>query len=176
MNSLPAYPVAQVAYFVSDITSAAARMATTFGAGPFYIVEQIELAWAEHRGESCRFVHSSAYGQWGNVMMELVQQDSVGPSPFRDLYQPGEEGLHHIATMVSSLSEAGDRYAAAGIPLATRSMTESGTEFWFLDATSQMGHFIEVYEKTTQLSDFYNFIAQAAEGWRGQDPVRKLTP
>jgi len=170
------YPVAQIAYFVSDIEAAAAKMAAAFGAGPFYLVRQIELAWAEHRGQACTYVHSSAYGQWGQVMMELVQQDSDGPSPFRDLYAPGEEGLHHVATMVNSLSEAGSHYAAADITVATRSMTRTGTEFWFLDATATLGHFIEVYEKTPQLLDFYSFIAEAAEGCRGQDPVRNLTP
>ena len=88
-------PAVQIAYFVSDIRSAAERMHRSFGAGPFYVIENIRLARAEHWGESCLFVHSSAYGQWGSVMLELVQQDVEGPSPFRDLFPPGAEGLHH---------------------------------------------------------------------------------
>jgi len=147
-------------------------MAATFGAGPFYVVENIELEWGAHRGERCAFVHSSAYGQWGQVMMELVQQESPGPSPFRDLYAPGESGLHHVATMVDDLPAAYAHFDAAGIPLATRSMTKTGTEFSFLDATASLGHFIEVYERSEGLLNFYAFIREAAADWDGEEPVR----
>lgn len=172
---LPQYQVVQVAYFVNDIEEAARRMAATFGAGPFFLLMNIELSEGQHRGVDCPFVHSSAYGQWGDVMMELVQQESTGPSPFRDLYAPGQEGLHHLATMVDSLPEAYDAYTRAGIPLATRAVTRTGTEFAFMDAKSKLGHFIEVYEKNKQLLDFYEFVRGAASGWRGEDPVRTLT-
>ena len=63
-------------------------MHQTFGAGPFLVSDNIQLAWAELRGVAGNFVHTSAYGQWGDVMLELVQQDSEGPSPFRDMFEP----------------------------------------------------------------------------------------
>ena len=169
------YPIVQIAYFVNDIEAEAAHRAATFGAGPFYLVENIQLAWGEHRGKSCPFVHSSAYGQWGNIMLELVQQESQGPSPFRDLYPEGASGLHHVATMVDSLPEAYQHYADQGIPVATKAMTLTGTEFAFLDATAKYGHFIEVYERNESLLNFYTLIRQAAEGWRGDEPVRRFT-
>lgn len=172
--NLPEFKIVQVAYFVEDIRKQADIMAQTFGAGPFYVVENIELEWGEHRGTRCDFIHSSAYGQWGQVMMELVQQESDGPSPFRDLYAPGESGLHHVATMVEDLPTAYAHFDAAGIPLATRSMTKTGTEFSFLDATTQLGHFIEVYERNEGLLGFYEFIRNAAVDWDGQSPVRTL--
>ena len=171
--SIPNFKIAQVAYFVDDIRTQAEIMARAFGAGPFYLVENIELEWGEHRGQRCDFVHSSAYGQWGDVMMELVQQESDGPSPFRDLYAPGESGLHHVATMVDDLPTAYAHFDAAGIPLATRSMTRTGTEFSFLDATRQLGHFIEVYERNEGLLGFYDFIRSAAKGWDGREALRE---
>jgi hypothetical protein len=171
---LPHYQICQVAYFVSDIEEAAHRMVQTFGAGPFFVVREIELAEGEHRGRDCPFVHSSAYGQWGQVMMELVQQDSDGPSPFRDLYSPGQQGLHHTATMVDSLADAYAAYEAAGFAHATRAVTKTGTEFSFMDATATLGHFIEVYERAPGLVGFYDMVASAARDWRGDDPVRML--
>jgi catechol 2,3-dioxygenase-like lactoylglutathione lyase family enzyme len=168
-------PAVQIAFFVSDIRAAAARMHAAFGAGPFYIIERIELERGEHRGSDCPFVHSSAYGQWGSVMMELVQQDVEGPSPFRDMYAPGMEGLHHVATFVDDVGTAIDHYAAAGMPLAARAWLPSGTEFAFVDARATLGHMIELYVPTPQLLGFYDFIRQAAEGWDGTDPVRVLS-
>lgn len=167
-------PAVQIAYFVSDIRSAAERMHRSFGAGPFYVIENIRLARAEHRGESCLFVHSSAYGQWGSVMLELVQQDVEGPSPFRDLFPPGAEGLHHVATFVDDVEAAIDAYAKAGLPLATRAWTTSGTQFAFVDARATLGHMIELYVPDAGLQGFYDFIRDASIGWDGRDPVRTL--
>jgi len=164
----------QVAYFVSDIRAASARMSATFGAGPFHIIERIELADAQHRGQQCLFVHSSAYGQWGNVMMELVQQDVEGPSPFRDMYAPGQEGLHHVAVFVDDVQNAINGYAAAGMPLAARAVTHSGVEFAFVDATASLGHMIELYVASPTLRGFYQFVRDSAVDWDGTDPVRVL--
>jgi catechol 2,3-dioxygenase-like lactoylglutathione lyase family enzyme len=170
----PATRPVQIAYFVRDIRAAAARMHATFGAGPFFVIDRIELAQAEHRGEPCLFVHSSAYGQWGDVMMELVQQDVEGPSPFRDLYAPGEEGLHHVALFVDDVQQAIDHYAAAGMPLATRAQTHGGVEFVFVDATATLGHMIELYVGDARLRGFYDLVRTSAHGWNGEDPVRSL--
>ena len=75
-------PVVQIAYFADDAAAAARNMVERVGAGPFFLVERIQLAWGEHRGKPHKFLHSSAYGQWGDVMVEFVQQDEEGPSPF----------------------------------------------------------------------------------------------
>ncbi len=168
------HPIVQVAYFVNYARAAAERMARTFGAGPFFVFERIELAWGEHRGELCDFLHTAAYGQWGEVMMELVQQDREGPSPFRDLYRPGEEGLHHVATMVDSLEATYQHYAALGFPIAARAETRTGTEFAFIDTVSALGHMVEVYEGTEALRGFYAFVHDAARNWDGTDPVRTI--
>lgn len=170
---LPDYPVAQVAYFVSDIEAAAKSMHTAFGAGPFFVVNNIELSHSTHRGEDCLFVHSSAYGQWGGVMMELVQQESIGPSPFRDLYAPGESGLHHLATIVPDQAQAYADYQQSGFEVATIAVTKGGTEFAFIDALETLGHFIEVYEESEGLLGFYNMVRDASIDWQGADLLRQ---
>ncbi len=113
------FPIVKIGYFVSDIQASALKMATDHGIGPFFMIENIELSWAIHRDVERKFVHSSAYGQWGNIMVELVQQDSEGPSPFRDLYGPGEEGIHHVAMIVDSLEDAYAQCQKLGYPIAS---------------------------------------------------------
>ncbi len=167
-------PIVQVAYFVGDAKAAAERMARTLGAGPFFFIPRIELEWGEHRGAPRKFLHSSAYGQWGDVMMELVQQDDEGPSPFRDVYAPGEEGIHHVATMVDSLPETYRHYSELGFGVAAKAATLTGTEFAFIDTVAVLGHMVEIYEKSPQLTAFYRLVRDAALGWDGRDPVRAL--
>ena len=168
------HPVVQLAYFVGDSERAAAAMAERFGAGPFFLIERIELAWGEHRGSPRKFLHTSAYGQWGPLMMELVQQDEEGPSPFRDLYQPGEEGLHHAAMMVDSLPETYRYCRENNLEIAAKAQTLTGTEFAFVDTVASLGHMIEIYEKSGELVRFYEFVKTASTGWDGSDPVRRL--
>ena len=167
-------PVVQIAYFVSDAESSAVDAARRLGAGPFFVNQRIELAWGEHRGKPQKFLHTSAYGQWGSVMMELVQQDEEGPSPFRDLYAPGEQGVHHVAQMVDSMQDTYQYCAQAGIEVAARAETLTGTEFAFIDTVTPLGHMIEIYEKNEQLNGFYEMVRSASLGWDGSEPVRYL--
>jgi len=171
---LPQYKPVQIAYFVNDIEESARKMSAITGAGPFYVIKNIELEWSQHRENECIFVHSSAYGQWGNIMLELVEQESEGPSPFRDMYNPGEEGIHHIACFVSSIEETIKLYEALSYPVATRAKAKLGTEFAFIDTRSLLGHMLEIYTPDEALSGFYDFVKAASEGWDGSDIVRHL--
>ena len=137
-------------------------MHQTFGAGPFLVSDNIQLAWAELRGIAGDFVHTSAYGQWGNVMMELVQQDSEGPSPFRDMFEPGQQGIHHVAVMVDSMIDAYEHFASRGFEVAAKAETTSGVEFAFIDTVEKFGHMIEIYERSEQLAAFYQYIREAS--------------
>ena len=166
------HAVVQVAYHVPDIEAAAIAMIKQTGAGPFFVSRKIALAEGEHRGVPCPFVHSSAYGQWGAVMVEFVQQDSHGPSPFRDLYQAHERGLHHMAVMTTDLQGSYQHFENNGMPRVTRAVTHSGVEFAFLDALHTLGHFIEIYEASPQLLGFYDLVRTAAAGWQGEAPIR----
>jgi len=151
-------------------------MAAAFGAGPFFLNENIKLSWAEHRGQPADFIHSSAFGQWGEVMVEVLQQeDGSTNTPYRDMYAPDEEGLHHTAMMVPDIDEAIAYFERHGMPLATRCrLAGSDTEFAFIDARKTLGHMIEIYLGSEGLHGFYKMVRDASIGWTGDDPVRSL--
>lgn len=109
-------------------------------------------------------------------MLELVQQEDNGPSPFRDLYGPGQQGIHHLACFVEDLDSAIVGFEQRGLPLAARARATLGTEFAFIDATAQLGHMIELYVPDEGLTGFYDFVKTAAMDWDGRDPVRTLEP
>ena len=88
-------PPKQIAYAVPNAFEAAKKWAEDFGAGPFFISEHIPVTDVLYRGTPATFDHTSAYGQWGDIMVELVQDHGTGPSVVRDLYGPNESGLHH---------------------------------------------------------------------------------
>ena len=171
---LPLYKPVQIAYFVSDIRAAAKNFSAMTGAGPFYVIDNIELDWGEHRNSPCEFVHSSAYGQWGDLMVEMVQQDSEGPSPFRDLYAPGEECVHHVACFVSSVEDTLIEYEQLGYPVAARAKAKVGTEFAFIDTSKLLGHMVEIYVRNEALAGFYSLVEEVSVGWDGCEILRSL--
>jgi hypothetical protein len=164
----------QVAYVVEDVVSAAERWAETQGAGPFFVREHVQVTDVVHRGRPADFDHSTALGQWGGLMLELVQDHGEGPSVVRDLYAPGQGGLHHVAYFVEDLDAETERLAGLGYPLAQSALAHGVTRFHFVDTVAERGHFTELYEPNRHLWGLYQRIAAAAAGWDGRDPVRPL--
>ena len=99
-------PPKQIAYAVPDAFEAAQRWVKDFGAGPFFVSEHIPVTDVIYRGSPSTFDHTSAYGQWGDIMVELVQDHGTGPSVVRDLYNVDESGLHHLAFFVEDIDLA----------------------------------------------------------------------
>lgn len=169
-------PVRQLAYKVNSLEAAAAAHHRAFGSGPFFVARHVALASSVHRGAERPFDHSSAYGQWGSVMVELVMQHNPDPSALHEMFPFGSdrEGLHHAALFVDDLEAEIARFESAGAPLAQLSVTTGGTAFAFVDTRASLGHMLELYEPTAQLTGFYDFVADAAKGWDGQELVREL--
>ncbi len=165
-------PPVQIAYAVVNAHDAARKWAEDFGAGPFFVAEHIPVTNVIHRGSPAVFDHTSAYGQWGEIMVELVQDHGEGPSAVRDLFAPDESGLHHVAYFVDDLDTATIELEKRGFPLAMSAEARGDTRFHFVDAVSQLGHFLELYEPSSALQSFYQKVRAASEGWDGSDPIR----
>jgi catechol 2,3-dioxygenase-like lactoylglutathione lyase family enzyme len=169
----PSRNAVQIAYHVPDPEASARQFARDFGWGPFFLYEHISLASCLYRGVPASFDHSSAYGQAGEIMVELITQHDDRPSVLRDLYGAAAVGIHHVAHFVPDLAAALDQAGAAGAEVALDACTSTGTRFAMLDTTRRLGHMIELYEGTGGLLKFYRHVRRAAESWDGAEPVRR---
>jgi len=168
---MSARAIRQVAYFCADVRAAARAHHDAFGSGPFFVADNIPLARAVHRGTERLLDHTSAYGQWGDVMIEFVAQNNPGPSPFHDLYPEGSGryGLHHVAVFVDDVDAALADFASRGAPCALRAEMSDGFVWAFADTSATLGHMTELYAPTPSLTGFYAMVANAA-----QDKTRDL--
>lgn len=157
-------PIRQIAYFVPDIRAAALNHARAFGSGPYFIAEHIPLARSLHRGEQRPLDHSSAYGQWGEVMIEFCQQNNPGPSAFHDLYPEGSgrSGIHHVALFVEDLQVSIAAFVAEGGAVALDAMMMDGFRYVFIDKVERYGHMLELYEPVSALTGFYDLVRSCA--------------
>ena len=170
-------PVRQIAYFVPDIEGAAMAHSQQFGSGPYFVAKNISLSRSLHRGIERPLDHSSAYGQWGDVMVEFVQQNNSGPSVFHDIYPEGtgNQGLHHLAIFVDHLTQSIGQYSERGHETALYAEVEGGTAFAMIDMTKSSGHMLELYEPSKTLVGFYDMVADAAKEFDGTHPLRELS-
>jgi len=170
-------PVRQLAYYVPDIDVAALAHSRAYGSGPFHTLRHIQLKKTLHRGVEREWVHSSAYGQSGDVMIEFVTQHSEGSSAITDLFpwKSGRYGLHHTACFVDDLDDAVAQFEGQGMPLAQMSESDTGMRFAFVDASASLGHMIELYAAGTGIEEFYAMVRDASIGWDGKQPVREMS-
>lgn len=169
-------PIRQIAYFVPDVRAAAASHAALFGSGPYLVAEHIPLRLALYRGQPAELDHSSAYGQWGELMIEFVQQNNPGRSAFHDMYAEGsgKGGLHHVALFVDDVPAALKGYQGAGHDIALYAEMNDGFAFAMVDTVARYGHMIELYSPTAVLTDFYERVRAMALGFDGREPVREI--
>lgn len=170
-------PIRQIAYFVPDVEAAARAHIAAFGSGPYYIAEHIPLSLCRYRGQPAELDHSSAYGQWGEVMVEFVQQNNPGRSCFHDIYPEGSgrQGMHHVALIVDDLQAEIARFEAAGHEAALYAEVAPGVGFAMMDCVATLGHFVELYEPSPQLLGVYDLVKSSAQGFDGTDPIRHFT-
>ena len=168
--------VVQLAFHAPSIPDLAARWAKEVGAGPFFLLEHVALKRSAYRGAPATFDHSSAYGQCGDVMVELIHQHDDTPSAVRDMFAADETGLHHAAIFVDDIAAAIARAQTAGFAVALDAETHDGVRFVMADARAAYGCMLEFYEASEPLRKFYAYVRRKAEGWNGVDPLRHQQP
>ena len=164
-------PPVQIAYAVSDIFRGVDKWIKDFGAGPFFIAEHIPIKNVIYRGQPSELDITVAYGQWGEIMIELVQDNGEGPSIIRDLYPPQKSGLHHLAYFVNDMDLVSAKLVEEGYVLAMSGQAGEN-RFQFFDAISEMGHFLEIYEPIESLKSLYERVRIASINWDGSEPLR----
>ena len=157
----------QIAYIVDDVRRAAEQWSATHGIGPFFVFDHIQVCDVRYRDQPAVFDHSSAFAQWGPLMVELLC-DHGG------LFA-GHTGVHHVAHFVPEL-EAAQRWCRDnGFPEAMHATTATGMPFVFHDATATYGHYIELYEPNSRVVGLYEMVARTAREWDGTEPIRTVT-
>jgi hypothetical protein len=165
--------VAQIAYTVDDVAVAAESFAATLGAGPFFVRRNPITGARGPDGEPGVFDHTSAYGQWGRLQIELVQTHAAEPQAFAET-TTATNTVHHVAIMVRSFAEHQRLYADIGWSALLSATTPNGNNFAFYDARPQLGHLIEIYEPRPSILHLYQTVADASVDWDGTDPVRQM--
>lgn len=73
------HPIVHVSHEVPDIPAAVEWWKELFGAGPFFLLERQVFDEVTHDGAPASWDHSAAFGQWGNIGVELQHTYETDP-------------------------------------------------------------------------------------------------
>ena len=171
---MPGLAFHHIGYVVDDLEAAIADAIAGFGAGPFYVAEHMQFDEVTFRGEPAVFDHSSAFGQWGPVRVELTVIHATDPPELAATMAPEGAGrVGHVGILVDSLEEASARLEATCGPAYHAGRTGPVSAIWH-DGRDTLGHSVELLQRNEFLIGLYARIAQSAENWDGSDPVRAM--
>ncbi len=165
-------PVSHLGYAVDDLHTAAERFGRTMGAGPFLHIEHVPLTDVTFNGEPGRYDHSTAFGQWGPVIVEISQIHEAEPAGLREFFSDRRHPhIGHVGWLVDDLEAESSRLEQAGLPLVHTGNSGPVNARWH-DGSSVVGHPVEVLRRCPEVLGFYDAITNAARDWDGSRPLR----
>jgi len=163
-----------MAYLVTDLEAAAHKYIVTLGVGPFYIVNRPKITDEFYRGASASVEFSTAITQAGGIQIELVEQHCSGPSCYRDMFDKGQEGFHHIAVFAEDYDAEMARYAELGIDVASAGRM-GPMRFSYVDTSREIGAMTEVLEDVPFIRSYFENLKTACVDWDGSRPIREAS-
>ena len=167
-------PIVQICWVVDDMEAAAMQWVKTLGVGPWFLSPPVRFEELTYRGKPATLNQSSAVSCWGNVQIELFQQNCDSPSGARDMFSPGQTGIQHITYWADNLDDEIRRWNEMDFTtvMTCRLPDVDGMRLAWFDTRPLLGVMIEAYEVNDVMRQVYQGVEQAVREWDGEDPIR----
>jgi methylmalonyl-CoA/ethylmalonyl-CoA epimerase len=163
------------AYVVEDIEATVNRLVDQLGAGPFFLIEGVPLKNVLSRGEPAEFAHNSAFGSCGDGAIELIEAVSLAPERVEKAFSGPRPRIHHVGYAVPQTEVADLRSSLDERGLLQYLSSQLGeVDTTLHDASTTLGHDIEIHVDSEGLRGFFEMVKGAAQGWDGSEPLRPL--
>ena len=126
---------------------------TLSGAGPFTVLEHIAFDEVTFEGAPATYDHSSAFGAWGPILIELTQVHEVRPDGLAHALTPAGAGVGHVAWLADDLEAEVARLQAAGMHVFHTGRSGPVSAAWL--SGPPFGHPVEVLQRAPELLEFY---------------------
>lgn len=142
-------PVQQVCIVVKDIDRAIEYYTSTFGMGPFSVLD-VDMEGVLLRGKPTSAKIKVAFTDSGPLQIELIQPVE-GKSIYTEFLDSKGEGLHHLAFQVDDLDALLADLAKEGIkPIWQQRLPQFGIAFAYLNTDRIGGVIFELIEVKKQ--------------------------
>jgi methylmalonyl-CoA/ethylmalonyl-CoA epimerase len=160
-------------YVVDSIEATAERLVKQLGAGPFFLVEDVPLENVLSRGAPAQLTHNSAFGSCSGAAIELLEIERAAPERVEARWSGPRPRIHHVGYVVPRAAVAEVRASLDQRGLAEYLSSQLGElDMSFHDASTTLGHDLEIHVDVPGLHAFFAAVRAAADGWDGSDPLR----
>lgn len=166
-------PIFQLAYLPANFDAAIRYWTQIVGAGPFFIMENIQLSDMTYLGQPSDAVFSAAWGYWGDMQIELIRAENDAPSIYTGEYAV-KDRLHHVCVAVEDIAVARAALKEAGATILIEGKVGESGAVIYADAGSGPGNVIEYVKLMEGGAELFAMMREAARDWDGSDPLRKL--
>ena len=171
MTTLGTYPLFQQAYLVNDLETSIRQWSSLFGAGPFVLTHHHKTERFTYRGTNQEADVSYAFGYLGDTMIQFIQQHDDTPSIYREMYNKGEEGFHHVGVLVHDWAAERQRLLDMGFEIACELWADNVNAAYF-DTRRVNGCFTEIHGDPPHILGAFATWRRAHELFKpGDDPI-----
>lgn len=164
----------QYAWVVPDMAKAADYWGKIVGIGPFYVteVDSSTMEGFSYRGGDGDLKMRVGWAQGKEGQIELIEVLSESPNVYHDLVPPGKTQFHHVGIWSDDYDADCAFLKAQGFEMAMELNT--GSMISYFDTSAANGAMLEVITRNEGTEGLFAMIAQAAQDWDGDRPVREV--
>ncbi len=163
----------QNAWIVDDLEAACKAWTEKLGVGPFFIkqYEYQTFNRVTYYGAPSDLSMRIGISQAGPIQIELIQPLSE-QNAYRDLVPEGMgQTFHHLGSWTNDFEAELKFFERAGYPVINAGESRS-VSFAYIDTRPLLGCVLEIVTKTAATQERFDFIAQTANSWQGDEPLR----
>ena len=172
-------PLRQIGLVVRDVDKAMRYWTDVMGVGPFYAMRLPPWQEYYYRGQPAPGPEVTlAFGQSGDLQIELIQQHNEAPSGYREFLSAGREGVQHVSSWFAdraSYDAARTAMLARGMVIVHEVRSETAPRFAYFETGTPDAPLVEISEALLpDVRVVPDTVAESARDWDGRDPVRQL--
>ena len=142
MTGLKLPPVYQLGYVVRDIEKACGFYESTYGVGPFQVVDEVDMEGVILRGTPISTKIKVAFAKSGEIELEFIEP-LEGDNLYTEFLEAKGDGIHHLGFVVDDMEAWKKEFSAKGFePIFHRDMVVM--EFAYFDTSMFGGLMLEL--------------------------------
>jgi len=167
-------PIVQICFITNDIPASVAEWTRTFGAGPFFHMEHVDLRDVKYYGKPVVLDESIALGYWNDMQIEFIHQHNDTETIYTDWKRGVRLGVHHVLVNTDDLRKTTAELVKQGMVPAMEAIVGLGGEVTFFETHHPFVPFLEVARLDALFGPLFAYMKRAAREWDGSAPLRPV--
>ena len=158
-------PVRQMGHVVDDIDLWMDELSREQQLGPWLVMRNVALPCTFRGEKSLPEIHV-ALTYRDDMQIELIQPLNDAASPYREVLQSGQYGLHHTAHLCADIHRDTERAMAQGFQIAC-DIRMMGSRYVYLEKPDEPGY-VEFLPASLMMRGMFRQGIAASRKWQGQ--------